>query len=173
VDFLAEEHGAWFIGLGTSVILLAHLGSWKLPQEISLASFMALGALTVFVLIAFRPQPMSLGRIATLMYLYGTCIFILLTAVMQRGLAAWLTNKRGKHWVKELDYVYLTLGSFGIIAAINRLPFVTNKIEAGDIIAPVLLTTAVVIRFIKTRAEIGKWNMPPSECPITPPSSWQ
>jgi hypothetical protein len=57
--------------------------------------------------------------------------------------------------VKELDYIYLALGSTGILASINRLPFVTGKIDSGDILAPLLLTTAVVIRFIKTRAEGG------------------
>jgi hypothetical protein len=54
----------------------------------------------------------------------------------------------------------LSLGSAGIIASVNRLPFVTGKIDSADLFAPLLLTTAVVIRFIKTRAEIGGWNKP-------------
>jgi hypothetical protein len=42
----------------------------------------------------------------------------------------------------------------GIIASINRFEFVTGRIESADIIAPLVLTTAVVIRFLKTRAEL-------------------
>jgi hypothetical protein len=33
-----------------------------------------------------------------------------------------------------------------------------GRLEASDLLAPVLLTTAIVIRFIKTRAEMGGWN---------------
>jgi hypothetical protein len=54
--------------------------------------------------------------------------------------------------------VYLAIGSIGVLATVNRLPFITDKIEAGDLIAPVIITTAIVIRLIKTRAEIGGWN---------------
>lgn len=67
-------------------------------------------------------------------------------------------SKGGEKWVKELDYIYLAFGSVGILAAVNRLPFVTGAITGRDLIAPILLTTAIVIRFIKTRADIGQWN---------------
>jgi hypothetical protein len=69
-------------------------------------------------------------------------------------LAKYLTAKRGGNWTKEMDYVYLTIG------AANRIEFLTGRFERADIIAPLVLATAVVIRFIKTRAEIGRWNNP-------------
>jgi hypothetical protein len=56
------------------------------------------------------------------------------------------------------DSAYLTIGAVGILGSMNRIAFVTDRFEGGDIIAPLLLTTAVVIRFMKTRAEIGEWN---------------
>jgi hypothetical protein len=56
--------------------------------------------------------------------------------------------------------VYLTIGAAGILASLNRIEFLTGRFEGVDIIAPLVLTTAVVIRFIKTRAEIGGWNKP-------------
>jgi hypothetical protein len=37
-----------------------------------------------------------------------------------------------------------------------------GRFERADILAPLVLTTAVVIRFVKTRAEIGEWNKPRS-----------
>ena len=54
-----------------------------------------------------------------------------------------------KKWLKELEYLYLSLGGIGIVTSVNRLPFVTDRIAMGDLIAPLMLTTAVVIRFLK------------------------
>src|ERR1700730_1877559 len=84
-----------------------------------------------------------------------------------------LTAKRGENWAKEIDYVYLMIGSVGILASLNRVDSLTGRLEGADILAPLLLATAVVIRFIKTRAEISNWNKlpsppPPTATPTTP-----
>jgi hypothetical protein len=47
----------------------------------------------------------------------------------------------------------------------NRVDFLTGRLEGTDILAPLVLATAVVIRFIKTRAEIGGWNRPEFQKP--------
>jgi hypothetical protein len=75
-------------------------------------------------------------------------------------LGRYLTNRRGEKWTKEMDYVYLAIGVIGILASVNRVEFMTGRFERTDILAPLLLVTAVVIRLIKTRAEIGGWNRP-------------
>ena len=59
-----------------------------------------------------------------------------------------------------MDYFYLTIGSTGVLASLNRIYFVTGRIKTTDMLAPLVLTCAVVIRFIKTRAEIAGWNKP-------------
>ena len=71
----------------------------------------------------------------------------------RKTLTAWK-----KDWPKYIDYIYLGIGSVGILAALNRLDFVTDKYTNADVLAPLLLTAAVVFRLIKTRAEIGGWN---------------
>jgi hypothetical protein len=80
--------------------------------------------------------------------------------LMMWKLAQFLTAKRGEKWTKELDYVYLTLGSTAVFGSLNRLDFVTGNLSWAEPIAPLLLMTAIVIRFIKTRAEIEGWNRP-------------
>jgi hypothetical protein len=128
----------------------------KFPMFVLAALFLVV--VLIFAILAITPEPISFGRLAAILFLYGSLSFILISTALQNGLAAWLTRKRGEHWVKELDYVYLAIGSIGVLATVNRLPFITDKIEAGDLIAPVIITTAIVIRLIKTRAEIGGWN---------------
>ena len=87
-------------------------------------------------------------------------LFVILGDILMGGLAGYLTEKRGEKWTKELDYVYLSVGSLGIIGTLNKLDFLTGRLEWTDVIAPLVLTTAIVIRFIKTRAEIEGWNKP-------------
>jgi hypothetical protein len=43
---------------------------------------------------------------------------------------------------------------------LNKIELLTGRLEGADIIAPLMVMTAVVIRFLKTRAEIGGWNKP-------------
>jgi hypothetical protein len=101
---------------------------------------------------------MTLARMASLLFMYGASTFVALSTAFKEGLAQNMTNWRGEKWVKELDYVYLAFGCVGILASVNRLSFITGRIESGDLIAAILLTTAVVIRFVKTRAEIAGCN---------------
>jgi hypothetical protein len=68
------------------------------------------------------------------------------------------TRKRGEKWTKEMDYLYLSIGVFGVLFSLNRIDILSGRFEGTDIVAPLLLTTAIVLRFIKTRAELGKWN---------------
>jgi hypothetical protein len=55
-----------------------------------------------------------------------------------------------------------SLGLVRILGSVNRIEQVSGRFSKVDILAPVVLVTAVVIRFIKTRADIGGWNKPPA-----------
>jgi hypothetical protein len=158
VNFLAVDYGAVVIGLGAVGYLIAHVRKFREDRAVYFPWVMILGTLGIFVLLSFGPQPMSLGRMISLVLMYGVAVFVLLSRKIRGGWGARLTRWRGEKWIKELDYIYLTLGSAGILASINRLGFVTGRLEVGDLFAPLLLTTAVVLRFVKTRAEIGGWN---------------
>ena len=83
---------------------------------------------------------------------YATALY---GEILLHGVAERLTIKRGEEWVKELDYIYLSLGSVGIIGAINRSDAVTDRITKADLFVPAITATAIVVRFIKTRAEIS------------------
>jgi hypothetical protein len=83
--------------------------------------------------------------------------------LFHKGGARFLTRKRGENWTKEIDYLYLGIGSLGIVFSINRIDIVIGRFQGTDIIAPLLLTTAVVFRVIKTRAEIGGWSKLPKD----------
>jgi hypothetical protein len=60
--------------------------------------------------------------------------------------------------VKELDYVYFAFGSLGAVMAVNRMNAVAEKLMLPDLYVPVILASALVIRVIKTRAEVNEWQ---------------
>jgi hypothetical protein len=160
IDWLAEGYGTPVITVGAIAFLLAHLLQIKRRDTVVLAAIFVVCAVAIFLIQAFSPHPMTFARISSLVLIYGVATFVALSIVLVEGAAQRLTRWRGEKWIKELDYVYLTLGCAGILASVNRLSFVTAKIDSGDLLAPLLLTTAIVIRFIKTRADIGGWNKP-------------
>jgi hypothetical protein len=157
VKWIGANYLSPFLGTFAVLFLAMHFYSKKtLPAVLQV--LMIVVTVAFFVVLSIDPAPIALGEIGAVLFLYGTMLFILLSTILQSGVAAWLTRKRGEKWVKELDYIYLSIGSVGVLATLNGLPFITHKIDAGDLMAPVILTTAIVIRFIKTRAEIAGWH---------------
>lgn len=139
-------------------VLIIHFTGRVERMFIVLLTSFAILVVLLFGVLAYSQQPTPLVRVASVLVAYGIVLFVLLSELLLRGLAKFLTSKRGEKWPKEMDYVYLTLGILGIIGSLGRIQFLTGRLEKADIIAPILLMTAVVIRFIKTRAEIGEWN---------------
>jgi hypothetical protein len=117
--------------------------------------------LFVYVWIVFIEPPGEAAVVALpLSYAYGVTLYMVLVYVLrEKKFAEWLTRKRGEQWVKEIDYLFLPLGAAGVVAT-------AEKLESGsgpsrlDMLGPLMLTTALVLRLIKTRAEIGEWNKP-------------
>lgn len=89
---------------------------------------------------------------------YGVALYIFLTEALVSGFAARLTRWRGENWTKELDYFYLGLGFVGLIASLGTIENVSDKFTPPGMLAPLLVTTAIVLRALKTRAEIAGWN---------------
>ena len=90
--------------------------------------------------------------------LYASSLFVVLSDILLGGGAAYLTRVRGETWVKELDYLYLSLGALGVFGTLNRSDILSGITETNELIGPAILATAIVVRLIKTRAEIGGWN---------------
>jgi hypothetical protein len=82
---------------------------------------------------------------------------------MLSGGSAYLTRKRGPKWVKELDYVYLGLGAVGLFASLSKVEGVTGGCKKWDVLGPLIWATALVVRLLKTRAEIEGWAKPVGE----------
>ena len=117
--------------------------------------------MVIFVVLVRTREAMSVSALTSLLLLYGVSLFVILGDILMGGLAKYLIAKRGEKWTKELDYVYLSIGSLGIVGTLNKRDFVSGRSDWADVIAPLILTTAVVIRVTKTRAEIEGWNKSP------------
>ena len=156
INYLSA-HFEWSFFFGAALLWLLHF--FRQSRPLFVLSFLVV-FLTILIvaILASKPEPISVIQLTSIMLLYGVALFVLIGDLMMWGLARFLTKKRGDKWPKEMDYVYLTIGCFGVVGTLNRLNFVTGHIAGADTIAPLMLTTAIVIRFIKTRAEIEGWD---------------
>jgi hypothetical protein len=156
-----ETHHELILYFGAALIWLLHF--FRKSAGIALGILSLIGVVVViFVIVARTREAISESELTSLLLLYRVSLFVILGDILMGGLAGYLTAKRGEKWTKELDYVYLSIGSLGIVGTLNKLDFLSGRSEWTDVIAPLVLTTAIVIRFIKTRAEIEGWNKPAS-----------
>ena len=96
--------------------------------------------------------------VAALSIAYALSLLTVMSEIMQVRLARDLTRWRGPLWIKEIDYVYLLLASAGILVGINRIPTIQGKADVPEVYGLVILTTAIVVRALKVRAEVNEWN---------------
>jgi len=141
------------------IVLVAH---FFIPRKTSGGSIAAFGVIALisvggFVTIFYEGK-VELRYILAFTATFGVMLYVLLCEALLSGGAQYLTRKRGEKWVKEIDYLYLAFAAVGILAAINRMEMVTGRLSKADVFGPLFLATAVVLRFIKTRAEIAGWN---------------
>lgn len=102
-------------------------------------------------------KPVGVFEITMLLLSYSIVLFVVISNWLMMDLAERLTRVRGAQWVKEMEYLYLLLGSLGIVGSVNKIEMLSGRMSKLDMIGPLLLATAVVLRIIKTRAEIGGW----------------
>ncbi len=157
--FVSEHFGA----IGALVTFVASIGysRWEtrhIPQVVLAWLIMSLG-LFVFVANTILPErTIDFGQAISFLVMFGSALYAVLCDALRFGMAAYLTRKRGEKWIKELDYVYLTLGAFGVVGSMNRLELAGGHYTQLDLLAPLVLTSAIVIRLVKTRADIEGWN---------------
>lgn len=136
-------------------------GNWQMRSrpQVLISWSLVVFALLLFAGYVLIPNVMMTAQraVSTLMF-YVAGIYALACDALRFGLAAYLTRKRGEKWIKELDYIYLGLGALGLLGSINRLNFGSEHYTRADIVGPIVVATALVVRLIKTRAEIGGWN---------------
>ena len=142
-------------------MLVVHFSLRPPPRILLLILFLYSASYVGSYVVILSIGSISLTQMLIVTFGYATALY---GEILLHGVAERLTIKRGEKWVKELDYIYLSLGSVGIIGAINRSDAVTDRITKADLFVPAITATAIVVRFIKTRAEISGWNrlpMPP------------
>jgi hypothetical protein len=155
-DYLVARFDVAFYVAGVGIWLL-HFFRQTGRLAIFVIALAGLAAL-LFVGIIAKHEAISIFTLTSVIWLYGVCLYVVLCDLMLWKFARFLTSWRGPQWTKEIDYFYLSLASVGIIVTLNRFEFVTGHIPLVDVIAPLILTTAIVLRYIKTRAEIEGWN---------------
>jgi hypothetical protein len=145
-------------------LIFAVLGPHFLVRKSSLGSTL-LGAFPAVLAIVVFMDILHVGKsdvhvVSAWLWLllYASSLFVVLSDILLGGGAAYLTRARGETWVKELDYLYLSLGALGVFGTLNRSDILRGITETKELIGPAILATAIVVRLIKTRAEIGGWN---------------
>ena len=151
---------AWKIGVLIAIVVLAHFLEPK--AHLSTASLATLpGLLGILGFIEIE----NVGRhdaqvvnASLLLLMYAASLFVILSDILLAGGAAYLTKARGEKWTKELDYVYFGLGGVGAFVTLNRLDLLSGPILNNEQIGLAILASSIVVRLIKTRADIGDWN---------------
>jgi hypothetical protein len=154
----ANEHNALVFSIFSICLLIVHLAGIRLKGALAFLALILIIISFAFFALVFRPEPAPFSTMVALLFLYGSGLFVFLSELLLGGVGRFLTRKRGERWTKEMDYLYLSIGVFGVLFSLNRIDILSGRFEGTDIVAPLLLTTAIVLRFIKTRAELGKWN---------------
>jgi hypothetical protein len=132
VDFVNAAVGVFV----ASVLLWLYFFSDKLKIRRRVVSELIMGALCVGLSVAF-------------IILYAFHCYFRSNAMERRQVS---------YENKELDYIYLSLGAVGIFGSLSRVEGLAGRTTKCDILGPIVLATALVLRFIKTRAEIAGWN---------------
>jgi hypothetical protein len=157
-----SDAAEWFVALLALLLLAWHFLNKDSRNSGRLIFGLALLVvpLTVISLASSRPL-VRFSTIVTCVFVYAVSLFVIVSELLTLfGGAATLTRWRGEKWVKELDYVYFAFGSLGAVLAVNRMNAVGEKLILSDLYVPVILASALVIRVIRTRAEINDWHKP-------------
>jgi hypothetical protein len=139
------------------IMLLVHLarwlGGWLLTVYFSIGLFIGMLFLGLM-----RPQNVSFLTLLALAFNFGTTCLVLLSEMIVPMRFGVLLTRWWKNWVKEIEYVYVIMGGTGILAGMNKMPNVVGQVKWLNAASPLILTFAIVIKLIKTRAEVAGWN---------------
>jgi hypothetical protein len=152
------KHPALVFSIFSIALLVVHFAGVKFRGVLTIIALILVVVAFLFGALAYQPQPVPLNEMVAVLLLYGCGLFVFLSELLAGKVGKFLTRKRGEKWTKELDYIYMFIGVIGVVFSLNRVEIFSGRVQGTDIIAPLLLTTAIVIRLIRTRAEIGEWN---------------
>jgi hypothetical protein len=65
-----------------------------------------------------------------------------------------------KHWVKEIDYIYLLVSSLSLLKLVITQIHPHEELRVYNAIAAVALGTALALRMTKTSIEVWGWDDP-------------
>lgn len=157
----SEELSLLYV-VAAGLITIMHLGRNKFDRIVLMVMLLIGTAGFAFCFyIATGYDHLPYRDVVALTGLYAIYLFILASELMLWGLAEMLTRWRGDNWTKEIDYFYLLLAGVGLTVSVNRLEIVHDKVSFPDVYGPMILSTALVLRAIKARAEINGWNKLP------------
>ena len=153
-------HWRWGIFIGSFVIFA--IANRLHKQKIIRAVFFALvvGLIGTFYDFDFMREGGTAGAGLFACLAAALFFFVFACDTLTSGLAEWLTRHRGELWVKEIDYVYLSLASLGIASAVFKLQKSRGLTDLTlvDWFGPIVLSLALALRLVKTRAEVNEWN---------------
>jgi uncharacterized membrane protein len=155
------RHQEWIVIAAILLIFLPFHFLMKRPDlefYLALLPMVALGFVGIWLMLDTPAYEVDLAWVIATLLMYAVPLYVFLADVLRFWLAKPLTTWRGEKWTKDLEYLYNGLGALGIVGAVSRMTFVSNTFRKLDIIWPAILTTAFVLKFIKTRAEAGEWN---------------
>jgi hypothetical protein len=164
---------AWWILTAVALVLATRPGLLKyVAVRLLFLGVLTGAASTVFFELYSNPgSKMALDQLIAALIAYGAALYTGLCQLLQSAYGKRLTVWRGDKWAKELDYPYLFIGGLGLVVSMNRLDTVSNHLVGVEIIGPLIVTTAIAIRLVKTRVEIAGWNRKEFyDSPTIPPS---
>ncbi|UGX99474.1 hypothetical protein G6321_00054400 (plasmid) [Bradyrhizobium barranii subsp. barranii] len=152
--------GNVLFGLGALYLLhfggIAPRGKFTIAVECVLFVVYA-GYFVIYFDLWARMPKVGFRDLAAVTRVFAGYLFLVCSEIVLE-LSGVLTKWRGEKWAKEMDYVYLMLAAVGLLVSINRLDIVENKPNIPDFYGPFMIATALAVRAVKTRAEIGEWN---------------
>jgi hypothetical protein len=153
-------HHAWWV-FAIVAVLIAIRTSFLKYVAVRLFVWGGLVGLASTYIVELYANPtdrVALDQLVAVLFAYGTALYASICDLLQIRYARLLTKWRGEKWAKELDYPYLFFGALGLIISVNRLEAIEHRLTGFEIIGPLIVTTAIVIRLVKTRVEIAGWN---------------
>jgi hypothetical protein len=127
--FIDADLELWALG-AVIILLVRHFFVKERVTSVQLAHVIAMLVLAGIAFVSFflSAEKIDLKSLALLLFGYGVALYVGLCEMLLRGLSQY------------------------------KLDVVTGRFSRADVLAPLVVTTAIVIRFVKTRAEINEWN---------------
>ena len=158
-DYVEPAIWSMYIVAAVAIAMHIHRRSFKSRTIVILNFAVLLGTVALFIAeIILTGERLPFREFLAVDLLFSVLLYVVLCEALLNGGSRLLTKWRGDKWTKELDYPYLILGGIGVVLAIGRSSLETGRVTLPQTIGPIAVSIALVLRAIKTRAEINGWN---------------